>query len=138
MKKTGLSTALLLVFAAAGAQDTSPTDSLLCRVYEDDQGVRRELPAAYSSGVPQDSLMVIVARMLEIDRKNQRTVLGLLDDCGWPEGLSPDADQAIFPVIDHAELPDQRKYLPLVGKDGVNVIWDPCLSVEELQAKMGS
>jgi hypothetical protein len=101
---------LLTVSAHAGAQNI---DSLLREIRELDQGVRREFIEAYKSGVT-DSLLVLNERMVKIDRANQKTVFALLNKQGWPEGLSEDANTAIFLVIDHADLSAQKKYLPLV------------------------
>lgn len=62
----------------------------------------------------QDSIMAVVVQMNMIDKENQTFVFGLLDNQGWPDGLSDKANSAIFLVIDHAEFAAQEKYYPVV------------------------
>jgi hypothetical protein len=54
---------LLAASAHAGAQNI---DSMLCKIHDLDQGVRREFIEAYKSGVT-DSLLVLNERMAKID-----------------------------------------------------------------------
>lgn len=105
---------IVLLLSASPHATSQDKDSLLCAIYEQDQGIRRTLMQAYSGAVSQDSLPAIVMRMAAIDRQNQQTVFALLEGQGWPEGLSGSANQAIFLVIDHADLSHQQKYLPLI------------------------
>ena len=42
--------------------------------------------------------------------EKQREGIGILDAEGWPEGLSDEANSAIFLVVDHADVEAQRRY----------------------------
>lgn len=89
-------------------------DSLLRVVYDRDQTAREEV-IRLSQQVPPsaDSLMAAYARMQAADAENQRMVAELLEQ-GWPEGLSEEANETIWLVIDHAGLGMQRRWMPLV------------------------
>ena len=54
--------------------------------------------------------------MKAYDAENQKYVFDILDSNGWPTGLSKNASNTIYLVIDHAEIADQKKYLHLVKK----------------------
>ena len=58
--------------------------------------------------------------MQTADEENQRIVFNLLDETGWPEDLSNDANKAIFLVIDHSDIESQKKYLNLVKLQSEN------------------
>lgn len=90
-------------------------DSMLRRLGERDQAVRRELIRwMQHQPVVADSLYAASLRMEAVDAENQRIVSELLDAQGWPEGISDEAHEAIWLVIDHADLEMQRRYLPVV------------------------
>ena len=48
-----------------------------------------------------------------IDRENMRLVASLLRD-GLPEGLAAESYDAVWLIIDHAPLKEQKRYLPLL------------------------
>lgn len=96
-----------------GAQEIASVDSLLRSVREKDQTVRQKMQPLLFSGNP-DSMRVAALQMAKVDQENQTVVFGLLDKSGWPEGLSDEANSAIFLVIDHADLAAKEKYYPLV------------------------
>ena len=50
------------------------------------------------------------------DVENQNIVFDILDNQGWPEGLSKKANNTIYLVVDHAEINDQKKYLQEIKK----------------------
>lgn len=52
--------------------------------------------------------------MHNTDQENQAVIYKLLDEQGWPDSLSPLANQAIFLVVDHGDIADQQKYFPLI------------------------
>lgn len=85
------------------------TDSLLRAVRERDQKLRLDLMDYYARG-SVDSVLWCSGQIEEADAENQRTVFGILDAEGWPEGLSDEANSAIFLVIDHAEVEEQKRY----------------------------
>ncbi len=101
---------------AADASQTRNLDSLLLALRDRDQAVRREvLRLSQQSPSPVDSLLSAYARMQEVDAGNQRMVAGLLEE-GWPEEISDEAGEALWLVIDHADLEMQRRFMPLVEK----------------------
>lgn len=90
-------------------------DSLLQTVHDRDQAVRMEVIRLSQQTPPQaDSLMAAYARMEETDAANQRIVSELLDRGGWPEGISDESGEALWLVIDHADLAMQKRYMPLI------------------------
>ena len=56
----------------------------------------------------------LALKMKATDKENQHYVSGLLDNCGWPKGLSEDNNHTIFLVIDHADAAYMTKYFPLL------------------------
>lgn len=113
MKNRILLALLLNVSCCCMAQESVSVDSVLCAIREKDQSVRQKIMSVLASG-NQDSIMTVVAQMNKVDKENQTFVFGLLDNQGWPDGLSDKANSAIFLVIDHAESAAQEKYYPVV------------------------
>lgn len=122
-------------------------DSLLRVVHDRDQTVREEV-IRLSQQVPPsvDSLMAAYARMQAVDAENQRVVAELLD-CGWPEGLSDEANETIWLVIDHAGLGMQKRWMPLVkqqmeagkvSKSGYATLLDRILMRENCPQRYGT
>ena len=95
------------------AQESLSVDSMLCAIRDKDQSIRQKIMPMLASG-NQDSIMAVVVQLNMIDKENQTFVFGLLDNQGWPDGLSDKANSAIFLVIDHAEFAAQEKYYPVV------------------------
>lgn len=108
---------LFLIFMAwcvvGHAQNRSSLDSTLCAIYKNDQAIRLQLEPFIVSG-NRDSLKIVVKEMHRTDSINQIIVSAILDQYGWPEEISFEADFGIFLVIDHAKIDYQRKYYPLV------------------------
>lgn len=104
---------LLNVSCCCMAQESLSVDSMLCAIRDKDQSIRQKIMPMLASG-NQDSIMAVVVQMNMIDKENQTFVFGLLDNQGWPDGLSDKANSAIFLVIDHAEFAAQEKYYPVV------------------------
>lgn len=101
----------LLASNAAGQE----LDALLRRAGERDQAVRREMMRwMQHQPVVADSLYAASLRMEEADAENQRFVAELLGTHGWPDGVSDEANEAIWLVIDHADLEMQRRFLPII------------------------
>lgn len=86
---------LLGLGALCGLQTLSAQnlDSLLRTVHDRDQAVRLEV--------------------LRLSQQEPQQVDSLLEN-GWPEGLSDEANETIWLVIDHADLAMQRRFMPLV------------------------
>ena len=95
-------------------------DSLLREAAARDQQVRMRLlemnrrvnDGEYSAALV-DSLVAAGAEMERIDRENMRLVASLLRD-GLPEGLAAESYDAVWLIIDHAPLKEQKRYLPLL------------------------
>lgn len=95
-------------------------DSLLREAAARDQQVRMQLlemnrrvnGGEYSAALV-DSLVAAGAEMERIDRENMRLVASLLRD-GLPEGLAAESYDAVWLIIDHASLKEQKKFLPLL------------------------
>ena len=105
---------IFIVWCVAGhAQNKSSLDSTLCAIYKNDQAIRSRLDPFIVSG-NRDSLKIVVKEMHWTDSINQVIVSAILDQYGWPEEVSFEADFGIFLVIDHAKIDYQRKYYPLV------------------------
>lgn len=113
MKSRILLALLLNVSCCCMAQESLSVDSMLCAIRDKDQSIRQKIMPMLASG-NQDSIMAVVVQMNMIDKENQTFVFGLLDNQGWPDGLSDKANSAIFLVIDHAEFAAQEKYYPVV------------------------
>lgn len=115
MKKTLLKSALAIVMAVMTGMHVDAqaphrdVDSLLRAVRERDQKLRLDLMDYYARGMV-DSVLWCSEEMERADAENQRTVFGILDAGGWPEGLSHEASSAIFLVIDHADVGAQKRY----------------------------
>ena len=81
-------------------------------IYDKDQ-TAREWTVGIAS-LSADEIEWYSYEMAHADSLNQAKVYGILDEVGWPSGLTEKANQAIFLVIDHSELESQCKYLDLV------------------------
>ena len=106
-------TAALNCFGQRAQDDKGPAhlDSLLHRIYREDQAVRQY--SLNMEGMDEDSLMAYIQRMTETDLRCQTAVFPILDSLGIPEGLSDTSYSALFLVVQHSDLEHQRKYYPL-------------------------
>ena len=97
--------------ASAAAQNL---DSLLRNVRESDQSARLAMiELTRSDQLDIDAVLAAQAKIEEVDSTNQVIVARLLDS-GWPQGLSEEANNAIWLVIDHAPIDYQLRYMPLI------------------------
>lgn len=100
--------ALCTILPATG--DAQNLDSLLIELGRRDQQVRRETgPMLLSKSL--DTLLMAASRMEAVDTECRETLYPLLDTLGWPQGLSREANEAIWLIIQH-DSESQRKYLP--------------------------
>ncbi|HAA18228.1 MAG TPA: hypothetical protein DCR93_05545 [Cytophagales bacterium] len=65
-----------------------------------------------SSG--QLALLSAMGKVELADRKNQRVVLRILEDCGWQDPLNEESHQTIFLVLQHSDSVLVAEYLPTV------------------------
>lgn len=123
MKAFLLACSFMIVYATiATGQTTKNAQSIdlsLRKIYQMDQSVRRDLISHFQTG-NVDSIIFYSMKKEEVDLENQQFVFNLLDTEGWPSNISDSAHKAIFLVIDHAELPDQKKYLPVMMEQTAN------------------
>lgn len=116
---------VILRFHFAHAQSIHEIDDLLSQAYEKDQKVRFELMNLTKrvnnagtnnvSAAVADSLMMLSGQMQVIDIENQNLIASVLKD-GLPEDLSPQSYKTIWLIVDHADLKQQKHYLPLMEK----------------------
>ena len=88
-------------------------DSLLCDIGRKDQAVRADWAKMATGSVTQEEAIEYALKLDETDSTNQASVSRILDTYGWPSGLSDEANQAIFLVIDHSDLNIRNKYIGL-------------------------
>ncbi|MBR4148748.1 MAG: hypothetical protein IKT94_01265 [Rikenellaceae bacterium] len=102
---------MFCAMASAAAQNL---DSLLRNVRESDQSARLAMiELTRSDQLDIDAVLAAQAKIEEVDSTNQVIVARLLDS-GWPQGLSEEANNAIWLVIDHAPIDYQLRYMPLI------------------------
>lgn len=88
-------------------------DSLLCDIGRLDQAVRADWAKVSTGNVTQEEAIEYALTMEQIDSTNLAVVSQILDTYGWLDGLSEDANKAIFLVIDHSDLTTMNKYRDL-------------------------
>lgn len=96
------------LFALFSAVAQPNVDERLRQIAEQDQQVRLRLIECQQRG-ELDSLIHYAEQMVSIDAENQAYVAALLAR-GLPDGLSEQAYEALFLVVDHADLDYQRRY----------------------------
>lgn len=122
----GVTAALCCFGQRAQAQNekgSAHLDSLLHRIYREDQAVRQY--SLNMEGMDEDSLMAYIQRMTETDLRCQTAVFPILDSLGIPEGLSDTSYSALFLVVQHSALEHQRKYYPLFEAGAEKGLIDP-------------
>lgn len=93
-----------------------PLKATLDSVYQLDQAPRfKFLEARQKNANPAlvDSLRKV---MVEHDHENLKKCIAILEKHGWqgPQQVGMEGSQALFLVIQHADLPIQKKYLPMI------------------------
>ena len=91
-------------------------DSLLCTVGRRDQAVRADWAKIVTGNVTQEEAIEYALKMEETDSTNLVVVSHILDCYGWLDGLSQEANQAIFLVIDHSDFETMNRYQSLFHK----------------------
>src|SRR5271167_4127961 len=124
MKRIALFYILLFLNSAVIAQVVStfkidssklnkPLMLSLDSIYKDDQANRLKLQELLKSKENTDSLWKIIRKK---DDQNLARVNQILDKYGWlgVQEVGTNGSQALFLVIQHADLPTQEKYLPMI------------------------
>ena len=86
-------------------------DATLCKIGKADQAARMGWVNFSMGAMSQEQAVEYALQMERTDSTNLVTVKRILDTYGWPSGLSEDANNAIFLVIDHSNLETMNKYL---------------------------
>jgi hypothetical protein len=112
----GTTQARTLSYIVPSTQISIPYDSLrqvLEAIYETDQGIREKIGSAQG-----DELGKIIFQMQKIDSANQVQVKYILNKYGWlPQSkVGEKAADAIFYVVQHADMELIRQYLPTLKK----------------------
>lgn len=96
-----------------------PLVAILDTVLQTDQRCRREYRAALSEYGPGSAeVKASVQKVLKTDSVNLIKVRQILDEYGWlgPETIGKPGSNALFLVIQHADLESQLKYLPMMRR----------------------
>ena len=102
------------MFCAMASAVAQNLDSLLRNVRESDQSARLAMiELTRSDQLDIDAVLAAQTKIEEVDSTNRVIVARLLDS-GWPQGLSEEANNAIWLVIDHAPIDYQLRYMPLI------------------------
>ena len=105
---------IIVMFCAMASAAAQNLDSLLRNVRESDQSARLAMiELTRSDQLDIDAVLAAQTKIEEVDSTNQVIVARLLDS-GWPQGLSEEANNAIWLVIDHAPIDYQLRYMPLI------------------------
>lgn len=117
----------MLVFTlAANAQVTSfdldsskfikPVKAMLDSIYQADQAPRYRFLEAVQQKEKASIIDSLRKIMLQNDQGNLRAVKSIINRYGWlgPQKVGMNASQALFLVIQHADLSTQQMYLPMI------------------------
>ena len=91
----------------------------LRKVYEDDQSLRLQIKEIESNyGINSIELKEHWDQINKLDSINLQIVKNIIEKNGWlgPEQVSSKGNQALFLVIQHADLETQLEYLPIIRK----------------------
>lgn len=103
--------------AQAEQNYNKPLQEDLLQIFKEDQNIRSKIGDAFKK-YGQNSVQVqeLEKLMVEIDQANLKKIAAIIDVHGWvgPEQVGRLASNALFIVIQHAELDVQRRYLPKV------------------------
>lgn len=111
MKRFLLIIALIITFSSASAQSTiEAADAALCKIYDEDQGLREKLQRAINDW-DINQIIHYQEAIDKSDASHQAYVTQFIRaNEGIIKGLSEKAYSAIFLVIDHADYKYQKKW----------------------------
>lgn len=89
---------------------------VLDTIGKDDQAYRWKMIELLRSGALQQDVDSIRNVIREVDRKNLVKVEKILAEHGWlgPQDVGMEGSQALFLVIQHADLATQRRFIPMI------------------------
>lgn len=118
MKYLSLLFIFFMPFMSMLSQDGKALDETLVQMLEEEQAVRKSMSTFYAEWSGKEEFQSkrdsIVAAMLKIDKANQQFIANLLDSVGWPGNLTPQANMAIFMIVQHSPVAYMNKYAPLI------------------------
>jgi len=87
-------------------------------IYKEDQSYRRKFLELTTDKAPQKAIDSIRSIVRQKDSINLIKVNKILNQYGWlgPQDVGMNGSQALFLVIQHADLKTQQKYLPMIKK----------------------
>jgi hypothetical protein len=91
--------------------------SVMDKVWKSDQDLRFELIDLQKKGkMETPEYRDLVVAIKKADTLNLEIVTSIIDKQGWlgPDEIGFKGSQALFLVIQHADLPTQEKYLPII------------------------
>lgn len=100
-----------------------PLKVLLDSIHEQDQSLRQQSSAVEQAhGRDSEEMKAHWRKIRHTDSLNQVVVTRILDERGWlgPDVVGPTGNTALFLVIQHADLPVQEKYLPMMREAVIN------------------
>ena len=133
MKYTFLIVALGFITISSGQTKNRAKDSEvkidtelkaeLEKIYDDDQTIRTKyIDMQKASGFDNPELKQLGVQMNTIDSINTIKVVHILDTRGWvgSDVVGSKGNQALFLVLQHANIATQKKYVPLMRKAAEN------------------
>ena len=85
-------------------------------LYQSDQIIRYNFQKAFKNKAGKPVLDSLLNVMREKDQENLTVVKDIISTYGWqgPQQVGMNASQALFLVIQHADLATQEQYLPII------------------------
>lgn len=87
------------------------------QILQSDQNIRNKIIACQKkNGRMSDEFHQLTSEMREIDSLNCFHVTSIIDEFGWlgADEIGPEANSALFLVIQHSDLEVQEKYFPIM------------------------
>jgi len=113
---TQIAKAQVTSFDIDSSKFLKPVMAKLDSIYLDDQSPRRKFEVAVQRKEQKFKIDSLRNYMHQKDRENIAKVTAIIDQYGWlgPQKVGFSASQALFLVIQHADLATQKRYLPLI------------------------
>jgi len=103
-------------FSIDSSKFIRPVMATLDSIYQQDQAPRLKFLDAVRRKEKAPAIDSLRKIMLQKDQENLRKVVSIIDQYGWlsPQKVGMNASQALFLVIQHADLATQKKYLSMI------------------------
>jgi len=108
--------AQVTTFSIDSSKFIKPVMVTLDSIYQQDQAPRLKFLDAIRRKEKAPAVDSLRKIMLQKDQDNLRKVVSIIDQYGWlsPQKIGMNAGQALFLVIQHADLATQKKYLSMI------------------------